>query len=683
MTQTLSIRSLTVSYRVHDRWLDAVRDASLDIAPGQVAGLVGESGSGKSSVALAVMGSLAANGRISAGDILFEGRSLLTLPPEDLRKLRGARIAFVPQNPLQSLNPSIRAGEQAAEGLRLHAGLSRRQAAARVLELFAAVQLSDPERVAQSYPHQLSGGMQQRVLIAMAISMEPGLLILDEPTTNLDVTTQAEILELIRGLLRSRETAALYVTHNLGVVAQLCDRVGVLYAGELAEEARTADLFKRPVHPYTRGLLASLPRLGTSWRDQPLPTIPGRIPPLGERPPGCVFVDRCALAAAVCSQRPEAENAGEAHRVRCHRWEEVGEVDFSTVHLSGPPAGGIVSNPAHAPFLLEADGLEVRYPPGARRLRRFAGRVSGVQAVAGVDLSVDAGQVVGLVGESGSGKTTLARALVGLVDWTGGEVRFAGKRLAPGLEGRGLELLRALQYIFQSPEDSLNPNLTVGEILRRPLVRLARLSRAAAEEEAVRLLESVRLGREHLERFPGQLSGGEKQRVAIARAFATRPSLLIADETVSALDASVQASVLNLLHDLQADAGSALLFITHDMAAVSYLADRVAVMIAGEFVEEFPAGALRSFPHHPYTEVLYSAVPFPDPEVSPLPMRLRDSAPGAQAGGCPFHSRCPRVYGDVCRTVRPPWRDTASGGRILCHIPLDELERQQAEKGAA
>ncbi len=674
----LEIADLTVAYREGERWLPAVRDFSLCIAPGETVGLVGESGSGKSTIALSVMRYLP-QARVTGGQIAFQGRDLLALDVRQMRAIWGNELALVPQDPLSALNPSMRVGAQLAEGLRLHRGLSRDEAGRQVRALLEMVRLPDPERAAASFPHQLSGGMQQRVMIALALSTEPALLVLDEPTTALDVTTQAAILDLFRDLIRQRDTAALYVTHNLGVVSQLCDRVAVLYAGELVEEAPVRALFDRPLHPYTRGLIDSVPRLHPRPGTAELQPIPGQIPPLGQRSPACVYADRCPLAIAVChEQRPPLDTPAPGRSVRCHRWPEI-QAGVVTARFAAEPA---YSPPvdAQAEPLLDLSGVSVQFATGRSLPDLLRGRPPRpVHAVRHVTLDLGRRQTLGLVGESGSGKTTLARAIVGLQEIHRGEMTLLGARLPSGLADRPLALLKQLQIVFQNPEEALNPYRTVGQTLRRPLLRLRGLSRQEADSAVARLLADVRLPESYARRLPGELSGGEKQRVALARAFAAHPALLLADEPVSSLDVSVQASILNLLGRLQAEHESSVLFISHDLAVVAHIADQIAVIYAGELMEVAGAEALLRPPFHPYTEALLAAVPRLDPGDQPPLIRLEGEVTGQTADrrGCPFHPRCPRFLGPICVEQRPPWRVTAQGDRIFCHIPLETLQAEQ------
>ncbi len=679
----LSIEDLTVAYCQEDRWLDAVRDFSLRIVPGQTYGLVGESGSGKSTIALTVIRYLGEVGKVRQGRIIFSGRDLLAMDDVVMREIWGAQMALVPQDPLSSLNPSLQVGEQMSELLRHHFGMGRSVAQSRSIELLEMVRIPNPDRVAKSYPHQISGGMQQRVMIAMALSTEPKLLILDEPTTALDVTTQAAILDLLRDLIRGRETAVLYVTHNLGVVAQICDRVAVLYAGELVEDAATGDLFEHPYHPYTQGLLDSVPRLGINKQAMQLQAIPGRIPGLKERLPGCVFAPRCPLTIDICREQPLLETLEGGRHVRCHRWPEIVTGQIS-VRIPSPKKKKTAadSHDAAVTRILSLDGLQV-YFEVRRSLSELVTRqpAKQVKAVDGVNLAITKGTTLGLVGESGSGKTSLARAVIGLEIASGGAMELLDMPLPPRLSKRSQDIKRRLQIVFQNPEEALNPYLTVGQTLRRPLMTLRKMSRDEADEAVTRLLADVRLPAGYAQHRPSQLSGGEKQRVAIARAFAADPDLLISDEPVSALDVSVQASILNLLNELQDERGTSNLFISHDLAVVGYLADEIAVIYAGHLMEIASAEELFQPPSHPYTEALLSAIPNIDPKVAHEPIRLEGDVPNQIdiPSGCPFHPRCPRFLGDVCVSERPPWQETPTGKRVFCHISLQELLEAQSD----
>ena len=686
----MQVENLTVAYRQGKRSLEAVRDASLELRAGEIYGLVGESGSGKSTLALALMNYLSENGAIRQGSIQLRGRELTTLSRNEMRPLWQRDLKLIPQNPLASLNPSLRIGEQMAEAL--EPSLSQAERDERVVTLLSQVRLADPERIRSSYPHQLSGGQQQRVLIAMALGGEPSLLVMDEPTTNLDVTTEAAILELVRELLARSGTAVLFVTHNLGVVAQVCDRVAVLYGGVVVEDAAVDELFARPLHPYTQTLLNSVPRLGFRKHDLELQPIPGHIPPLDALPKGCVFAPRCPIAVDRChDERPAvttvtvtavttgAEAAG--RRVRCHRWEEMQAGIMST-----PPASSDASQraSAEAETILDIAHLNKGFPVG-RSLAQWITRqpAQQVRAVNGLDLQIQRGETLGLVGESGSGKSTVARCIMGLIERDGGEIDLLDIPLAPTLAARDPQTLRRLQMVLQSPDDALNPYMRVGDALRRPLMRLAGISRAEADQAVERLLNAVKLNPMYAERMPNQLSGGEKQRVAIARAFASQPDLLLLDESVSGLDVSVQAAILKLLTELQEENQSAYLFISHNLAVVSYLADAVAVLYLGQLMEVGRTDQLLAPPYHPYTEALLSAVPVPDPASVHTPIILEGDIPSPinLPSGCPFHTRCHRRAHlpdpEICVREAPPWRTTDSGSRIYCHIPLDQLDQLQ------
>lgn len=665
----LQINNLSVAYETDKEWLTAVQNFTLSINAGETVGLVGESGSGKSTVALAVMRYLGENGRISQGDILFNGRNLADLNGKEMSAVWGQQINMVPQDPQSALNPSLKVQEQVAELLRQHSKLSKTEANSRAVELLDMVRVPDPARVADSYPHQLSGGMQQRVMIAMALATEPPLLILDEPTTNLDVTTQAAVLDLFRDLILARETAVLYVSHNLGVVAQMCDRVAVLYAGEFVEEATTADLFRKPLHPYTQGLLDSVPQLGHNKIHSQLPAIPGQIPSLRERPPACVFAPRCPVALEIChTERPSLETTPDGRQVRCHRWPEIaaGDIDARQTGTAVTPQSN-----GSADTLLQLENVEVYFDVNRSILDTLKRTPKQhVKAVDGISLTLKRGETLGLVGESGSGKTTLSRAIIGLTPRTGGEMVLLDAALPEKVSQRQTETLKHIQYVFQNPEEALNPYLTVGETLRRPFMTLLNMSREEADEQVQSLLDDVSLPADYAQRLPGQLSGGEKQRIAIARAYATNPDLLIADEAVSALDVSVQASVLNLLNELQIEHNNAMLFISHDLAVVGYLADKIAVVYVGQLMEIADAQALFQPPYHPYTESLLSAIPLTDPDAQPEHIRLEGDVPSQinVPSGCPFHPRCPRYLGDICKTETPPWQELENGKRIFCHI---------------
>jgi peptide/nickel transport system ATP-binding protein len=686
-TPILALDDVTIAYRLEQRWLDTVRNVSLRVQAGQTYGIVGESGSGKSTLLLGAMRYLADNGRVSRGTILLDGENLLEKSLPEMRRLWGAKMSLVPQDPGGSLNPALTIGQQVAEIARHHDGLSQQDAWAWALERLTEVRIADAERVAGRYPHQLSGGMQQRVLIAMALSTEPRLLMLDEPTTNLDVTTEATVLDLFRDLIRRHHTATVYVTHNLGVVAQVCDRAAVLYAGELMEDASVADLFAKPLHPYTLELLSCVPRLGDRQRQLRLRTIKGNLPSQRSLPPGCIFAPRCALAVDHCAHhKPPQVEAFPGRYVRCHRWPEIADGLIGQDILGAPSVPGVqaaqVPRPDGTPAapLLNVTDLTKSFPVGVSLLDQMRGVPPlSVKAVDRATLTLSKGETIGVVGESGSGKTTLARCIVGLAERNSGQVTLTQIELAPKLEQRQREVLRRLQMVFQNPEESLNPYHTIGDALRRPLMMLGGVSAPQVEERISSLLRAVHLSESYADRYPAELSGGEKQRVAIARAFATDPDIVVCDEAVSALDVSVQASILNLLSELKAQQETAYLFISHDLAVVSYLADTIAVVYLGQVMEIGARDAIFALPQHPYTEALISAVPVPDPRIATDRIRLTDDIPSPVnlPTGCRFHTRCPRKIGPMCEQHEPPWADAGGGHFIRCHIPPADLKALQ------
>jgi peptide/nickel transport system ATP-binding protein len=665
----LELRDLDVAYTVRGRDRSVLRGVSLEVARGESYGLVGESGCGKSTVALAIVRYLARNGKVTGGAIRVAGRDVLALGGRGLREYRARSVSMVYQNPGAALNPSIRVGAQIAEAFTV-LGASAQEARERAHEALALVQISDPGSVMSRYPHQLSGGMQQRALIAMALAKNPELLVLDEPTTGLDATVEAEVLDLVSQLQRELHTSVLFISHNLGVISKMCTRVGVLYAGRLVEEGPVETVLRDPRHPYTVGLLRCIPRGGVRKDHGRLDTIPGFLPPLGADLAGCVFADRCALADARCrEEEPPLIAVDRGHASRC--WyhelahelprEEPSDLELPAVDRTGAP-------------LVEVRELS----------KTFRQRGHEVHALTEVSAAIWPGETLGLVGESGSGKTTLARTLLGIVPPSEGVALLEGGELPKRYQRRSREELRALQIVFQNPDSALNRRHSVRRILLRSLKKLAGVTGSEADRRMQDLASRVRLTERTLTQKPVQLSGGLKQRVAIARAFAGDPKLVVCDEPTSALDVSVQAAILNLLVELQAANRVAYLFISHDLGVVRYISDRIAVLYLGRLQELGPADVVFDGPHHPYTEALLSAVPTIDGG-GRARIRLHGDIPSAAAppSGCVFHTRCPRKLGPVCEETEPPLVEVEEGHLMRCHIPIEELRRLQGKETAA
>jgi peptide/nickel transport system ATP-binding protein len=661
----LAVENLDVAYRVRSRDLQVLRDLSFRIAPGEAYGLVGESGCGKSTLALAVVRYLPSNGRVLSGRIMIGGRDLFALGAEQIRRLRATTLSMVYQDPARALNPSIRVGEQIAEVYRLQ-GLTAVQAKEAAGAMMARVRIADDKSVYDRYAHQLSGGMQQRIAIAMALSINPKLLILDEPTTGLDATVEAEILDLIAQLRGEAATSILFISHNLAVISRMCERVGVLYAGALIEEGPTAEILGNPRHPYTVGLLRCLPRPGCGKHHGRLDIIPGRPPAPDDVLQGCMFAPRCGLVEEKCrSVAPPLFDLGN-RRSRCHFHARAeGLPRTSPDDLPQPIAAD-----RDRPPMLEAIGVS----------KSFGGAGLPVRALYAVSLQLWRGETLGLVGESGSGKTTLARLLLGLVSPDpGGVIRLDGTALAGDSRARRAGERKSVQIVFQNPDSALNRSHSVRRLIGRVLARLGRVPRRERARRLLELTRSVRLADYHLNLRPRELSGGLKQRVAIARAFAGEPRVVVCDEPTSALDVSVQAAILNLLAELQRTHQVSYLFISHDLGIVRYLSDRIAVLYLGRLMEIGPAERVFSGPHHPYTAALLSAAPGLGDE-NQLRVRLDGEIPSAihVPNGCVFHTRCPRKLGTVCEQREPPLHPGAEPGhQIRCHIPASDLARAE------
>ena len=676
----LEIRDLTITYDTESGPLDTVRNVSLDVSPGEIYGLVGESGSGKTTLARAIVQYLAENGSIKGGSVVLDGVDLLRLNKSEMRRVWGSRITMVHQDPFRSVNPAMAVGEQIAEMARVHMGMTKSESRNRAVEMLSLVRVPDAKTIARRYAHQLSGGQLQRVLIAIALTTNPHLLIMDEPTTALDVTTEAVILDLVRDLLSEFQTAVLYITHNLGVVARLCHRVGVIYAGEMMEQGPVRGVFKQMLHPYTLGLLGSVPRVDVDKRDIVLNTIPGYIPQPDSLPAGCIFAPRCLGAEEACrtARPPLLEADGQnGHLTACRRWQAVLQKPRDFAQAQGKRE---VREPTTENIVLGASRVKKHFPVSRVRLWDvLRGRRPVVRAVDDISIEVLASFTMGIVGESGCGKTTFARCIAGLEKTTAGEIFLQQQKLHPAVTKRPADQLKKIQMVFQNPDASLNPQVSVGDCVARPLALLGHLSRREIQKRVEQLFEAVNLPREYIERLPHEISGGEKQRVAIARAFATDPALMICDEPISSLDVSVQASLMNMLMELQDAKGTSYLFISHDLAAVRHLSDWIAVIYLGRLWEIGSALDVFRPPQHPYTEALLSALPIPDPDARPNRIRLRGDVPSAVniPPGCRFHPRCPRKIGKICEREEPPWHDDGHYHRICCHIPLEELAEKQ------
>jgi peptide/nickel transport system ATP-binding protein len=659
----LSVEHLCVSYTAADRKLPVLSDVSFQIQPGEAFGLVGESGCGKSTAAFAIVRHLASNGTVDSGSILIDGEDILTLGERDLRRLRGRKISMVYQEPWAALNPVMRIGEQISEVVRFQEGVSRRAAAERAERVLERVQMPDPRGMMRRYPHQLSGGQQQRVVIAMALVESPRLLILDEPTTGLDSTVEAEVLDLVSEIRSEFGAAILYISHNLGLVARMCESVAVLYAGRIVEQGGADEVFGNPKHPYTAGLVSCVPRFGANKTTRRLIPIPGALPPLGEVTAGCTFAPRCSLAQPNCvALEPPLAPVAPGRWSRCYYSE-------STSRLLMPSEAEPVT--ARHSTKTETFASDATSAP-LLQLTDVAKSYKDVAAVKRVTLEVRQGEVLGLVGESGCGKSTLSRIIVGLTPADDGELRFAGERLAPKVARRPRSVLRRIQMVFQNPDSTLNPGHPVSYVLERAIRKL-RGTRTVEE-----LAAEVRLERRHLALHSTELSGGLKQRVAIARAFAGTPKLVVCDEPVSALDVSVQAAILNLLADLQTTEDVSYLFISHDLGVIRYIADRIAVMYLGELFEVGGTSQVFAGPTHPYTEALLSAsTTLEGADVERI--RLVGPVPSAShpPSGCLFHTRCPRKLGPICEQEPPDWKEAASGHVIRCHRDPAELAELQ------
>ena len=641
----LEVSDLCVSFPLETGALSAVRGLGYTVAPGEVLGIVGESGCGKTVSALAVMGLLPAGARV-AGSVRFQGREILGLGDRELSAVRGRGISMVFQDPLAALTPVYTVGDQVAEAIRAHRQVGRSEAAGRAVELLDLVGIPRPSERAGAFPHELSGGMRQRVLIAMAIANDPDVIIADEPTTALDVTVQAQVLDVLATARKATGAALVLISHDLGVIAGMADRVLVMYAGRAVEAAPAEELFERPRMPYTMGLLGSLPRLDAP-RHQPLTPVEGRPPSLVDLPPGCPFAPRCPLRVQVChEQEPDLEPVGTGHVAACHRSSHVDAAGLTARDIFTPPAPAGEPTPAderdRRQSVLEVRDLMRHFP--LRRGTFLRRRVGTVHAVDGVSFDVREGETLGLVGESGCGKTTTVNEILTLTAPAGGSVAVLGRDTALLDRADRKAVRRSVGAVFQDPMGSLDPRMPVADILAEG-PRAHGVPAAQREETVQRVLRLVGLEPDHARRYPHELSGGQRQRVALARALALEPRLIVLDEPLSSLDVSVRAGIINLLEQLRAELGLAYLLVSHDLSMVRHVSDRLAVMYLGRIVELGQAEAVLEAPAHPYTRALLSAVPVPDPrrERSRPRILLEGELPSPvdPPAGCRFRSRCP------------------------------------------
>ncbi|MDE0304643.1 MAG: ABC transporter ATP-binding protein [Albidovulum sp.] len=676
----LEIDNLSISFFTRGGEIPAVMEFSCVVQPGEAMGLVGESGCGKSTVALGVMRDLGINGKIVGGSIKFKGRDLGAMSERELRSLRGSEIAMIYQEPMASLNPAMKIGKQLTEVPKIHLGATAGEAQAIAREVVEAVRLPDPSRILGSFPHQLSGGQQQRIVIAMALMSKPSLLILDEPTTALDVTVEAGIVELVKDLGKQFGTSMLFISHNLGLILDTCDRLCVMYSGEAVETGSIKEVFDRMRHPYTEALFRSIPLPGTDRNTKPLVAIPGNFPLPHERPSGCNFGPRCDYfeegRCNVGTIHMSKVEGLDRHESRCLRFEEI---DWGEGSRSGEETDELEIGKK----ILKIENLRKYYKVAASALYG-GGEKQVVKANETLSFDAHESETLAIVGESGCGKSTLAKVLMGLETATDGRIELNESEIQSiPIEKRETKTVSSIQMVFQNPFDTLNPSMTVGSQISRAL-EIFNVGKSAAErnQRMLELLDLVKLPREFADRMPRQLSGGQKQRVGIARAFAGTPQIVVADEPVSALDVSVQAAVTDLLMEIQRKHKTTLLFISHDLSIVRYLSDRVIVMYLGHVVEMGTTDQVFSPPYHPYTQALLSAVPIADTSVQKMRVVLEGDIPSAvdPPSGCPFQTRCNlkrEVAGDLCEMTMPPVQRMEGGLQIKCHLGKDVFDKME------
>jgi peptide/nickel transport system ATP-binding protein len=676
----LEIDSLSISFFTRLREIPAVMDFSCTVQPGEAMGLVGESGCGKSTVALGVMQDLGVNGRVVGGSIKFKGRDLAEMSHEELRAIRGSEIAMIYQEPMASLNPAMKIGRQLMEVPMIHDGVDEKEAYKRALEVVTDVRLPDPERILQSYPHQLSGGQQQRIVIAMALMANPSLLILDEPTTALDVTVEAAVVELVKDLGKKYGTSMLFISHNLGLVLETCDRLCVMYSGEAVETGSIEDVFDEMQHPYTQALFRSIPLPGADKNSRPLVAIPGNFPLPHKRPDGCNFGPRCDYfeegRCNVGDIKMQKVQGDDRHATRCVKFQEI---DWNApIEL-----GEQTKKTEPGDVVLRMEDLKKYYEVSANALFGGANK-KVVKANETLTFEARESETLAIVGESGCGKSTFAKVLMGLETATEGKIFLDNREIQDlPIEKRDTKTVSSVQMVFQNPFDTLNPSMTVGrQIIRALEIFKVGNNQAERRTRMLELLDLVKLPREFADRMPRQLSGGQKQRVGIARAFSGGARIVVADEPVSALDVSVQAAVTDLLMEIQRNEKTTLLFISHDLSIVRYLSDRVMVMYLGHVVELGTTDQVFSPPYHPYTEALLSAVPIADTSIQKMHIVLDGDIPSAMnpPPGCPFQTRCRwknKVADGLCDREMPPVRTLANGHQIKCHLPDAELDNME------
>jgi len=651
----LEIKNLNVNYDTLAGDVVALKDVNLSVERKKSLGIIGESGSGKSTLAYSIMDYLPSNGSIF-GETNFNGENLLEKTPREMEKVRGNRIAMVYQNPYSSLNPSLTIGAQLDEVTFFHRGFTGQKARKASLDAMEDLYMGDPEGIAKRYPHQISGGMQQRICIAMALLCRPDLLILDEPTTALDVTTEIVILDIIRELREKYDMSMIYISHDIGVINKVSDRIAVMYRGEIVEKGPRDSIFRHPGHPYTRALINCMPRAGVVKEEAMLNTIPGYVRRRSTAETGCPFADRCAKKTDSCESDYGMARIADNHFSACGRAYAVDVADKK----------------------LESLKIKANYESSDKKLleikdlfKYYGGHFKRVRALDGISVTLNRNSVLGVVGESGCGKSTMGLTVSGLIKPTKGRILFDGTDISVTYKRRSPETLREIQLIFQNPGRSLNPSFTLEQIIGRPMKKLLGItSRSERRKRIIEILKKVDLGEEYLDRKATQLSGGEMQRAAVARAFSISPELLICDEPTSALDVSVQASVLNLLAQLQQDSGASYIFISHDLNVINYISDYILVMYLGRICEYGKKDEIMSAPGHPYTAALLSAVPDVDPSLEKEIIRLEGSPPDPtmKIKGCPFAGRCHKKIGSICDTEAPPLRKYSESHFAYCHL---------------